>query len=222
MSKPDTAQALQALLAERIVYLDGAMGTMVQRHKLDEAAYRGKRFADWPSDVKGNNDLLVLTQPDIIRGIHEQYIVAGSDLIETNTFNSTTISQADYGMEELVPELNREAAKLARAAADACKERRVFVAGAVGPMSKTLTISRDVNDPGAREVTFQQVAAAYREQVDNLVAGGVDVLLVETVFDTLNCKAALYAIAQYFADKGISLPVMVSGTITDLSGRTLT
>ncbi|MFM8230560.1 MAG: homocysteine S-methyltransferase family protein, partial [Chthoniobacterales bacterium] len=187
-----------------------------------EAAYRGKRFADWPSDVKGNNDLLVLTQPDIIRGIHEQYIAAGSDIIETNTFNSTTISQADYGMEELVPELNREAAKLARAAADACKDRRVFVAGAVGPMSKTLTISRDVNDPGAREVTFQQVAAAYREQVDNLVAGGVDLLLVETVFDTLNCKAALYAIAQYFADKEISLPVMVSGTITDLSGRTLT
>ncbi|MFM8683121.1 MAG: homocysteine S-methyltransferase family protein, partial [Chthoniobacterales bacterium] len=134
MAKTDTAKALQALLAERIVYLDGAMGTMVQRHKLDEAAYRGKRFADWPSDVKGNNDLLVLTQPDIIRGIHEQYIAAGSDLIETNTFNSTTISQADYGMEELVPELNCEAAKLARAAADACKDRRVFVAGAVGPM----------------------------------------------------------------------------------------
>ena len=222
MGKPDTARALQALLAERIVYLDGAMGTMVQRHRLDEAAYRGQRFADWPSDVKGNNDLLVLTQPDVIRGIHEQYIAAGADLIETNTFNSTSISQADYGMEELVPELNRAAAKLARTAADACKERRVFVAGAVGPMSKTLTISRDVNDPGAREVTFQQVASAYREQVDNLVAGGVDVLLVETVFDTLNCKAALYAIAQYFADKGVSLPVMVSGTITDLSGRTLT
>ena len=222
MAKTDTAKALQALLAERIVYLDGAMGTMVQRHKLDEAAYRGKRFADWPSDVKGNNDLLVLTQPDIIRGIHEQYIAAGSDLIETNTFNSTTISQADYGMEEIVPDLNLAAAKLAREAADACKDRRVFVAGAVGPMSKTLTISRDVNDPGAREVTFQQVAAAYRDQVDKLVAGGVDVLLVETVFDTLNCKAALYAIAQYFADKKISLPVMVSGTITDLSGRTLT
>jgi 5-methyltetrahydrofolate--homocysteine methyltransferase len=222
MGKTDTAQALQALLAERIVYLDGAMGTMIQQHRLDEAAYRGERFKDWPSDVKGNNDLLVLTQPDIIREIHAQYIAAGSDLIETNTFNSTTISQADYGMEELVPELNLAAAKLARAAADACKDRRVFVAGAVGPMSKTLTISRDVNDPGAREVTFQQVAAAYRDQVDNLVAGGVDVLLVETVFDTLNCKAALYAIAQYFADKKISLPVMVSGTITDLSGRTLT
>ncbi|MEX1111788.1 MAG: homocysteine S-methyltransferase family protein, partial [Chthoniobacterales bacterium] len=144
MGKPDTAQALQALLAERIVYLDGAMGTMIQQHKLDEAAYRGERFKDWPSDIKGNNDLLVLTQPDIIRGIHADYIAAGSDLIETNTFNSTTISQADYGMEEIVPDLNLAAAKLAREAADACKDRRVFVAGAVGPMSKTLTISRDV------------------------------------------------------------------------------
>ena len=222
MAKTDTAQALQALLAERIVYLDGAMGTMIQRHKLDEAAYRGERYKDWPSDVKGNNDLLVLTQPDIIRGIHEQYIAAGSDLIETNTFNSTTISQADYGMEALVPDLNLAAARLAREAADACTDRRVFVAGAVGPMSKTLTISRDVNDPGAREVTFQQVAASYREQIDKLIEGGVDLLLVETVFDTLNCKAALFAIAEYFAEKKIRLPVMVSGTITDLSGRTLT
>lgn len=222
MAKTDTAQALQALLAERIVYLDGAMGTMIQRHKLDEAAYRGERYKDWPSDVKGNNDLLVLTQPGIIRGIHEQYIAAGSDLIETNTFNSTTISQADYGMEALVPDVNLAAARLAREAADACTDRRVFVAGAVGPMSKTLTISRDVNDPGAREVTFQQVAASYREQIDKLIEGGVDLLLVETVFDTLNCKAALFAIAEYFAEKKIRLPVMVSGTITDLSGRTLT
>ncbi len=222
MKARDTARELQELLASRIVYLDGAMGTMIQRHKLDEAAYRGVRFKDWPGDVKGNNDLLVLTQPDIIRGIHGQYIAAGADIIETNTFNSTTISQADYGMEELVPELNRAAAEVARAAADACTDRRVFVAGAVGPMSKTLTLSRDVNDPGAREVTFAQVAAAYTVQVGHLVDGGVDLLLVETVFDTLNCKAALFAIAQYFADKGISLPVMVSGTITDLSGRTLT
>ncbi|MEI7864491.1 MAG: methionine synthase [Chthoniobacterales bacterium] len=218
----DTAQALRALLAERIVYLDGAMGTMIQQHKLDEAAYRGERFKDWPSDVKGNNDLLVLTRPDVIRGIHSQYIEAGADLIETNTFNSTTISQSDYGMEEIVPDMNLAAAKLAREAADGCKDRRVFVAGAVGPMSKTLTISRDVNDPGAREVTFQQVAASYRQQVENLVAGGVDLLLVETVFDTLNCKAALFAIAEFFAEKNISLPVMLSGTITDLSGRTLT
>ena len=216
------SSALGNLLASRIVYLDGAMGTMIQRHKLDEAAYRGGRFKGWPGDVKGNNDLLALTQPDIIRGIHGQYIAAGADIIETNTFNSTTISQADYGMEELVPELNRAAAKLAREAADACKDRRIFVAGAVGPMSKTLTLSRDVNDPGAREVTFAQVASAYREQVENLVAGGVDLLLVETVFDTLNCKAALFAIAEFFADRKMSLPVMVSGTITDLSGRTLT
>jgi 5-methyltetrahydrofolate--homocysteine methyltransferase len=222
MSMKDTAQELQTLLAERIVYLDGAMGTMIQRHKLDEAAYRGERFAAWPSDVKGNNDLLVLTQPDIVRGIHAKYIEAGSDLIETNTFNSTTISQADYGMEELVPDLNVAAARLAREAADACTGRRVFVAGAVGPMSKTLTISRDVNDPGAREVTFAQVAAAYRQQVEHLIEGGVDLLLVETVFDTLNCKAALFAIAEFFADRKITVPVMVSGTITDLSGRTLT
>ncbi len=222
MTKTDTSRSLREILATRIAYLDGAMGTMIQRHKLDEAAYRGDRFKDWPSDLKGNNDLLVLTQPEIIRGIHSQYIAAGSDIIETNTFNSTTISQADYGMEEIVSELNVAAARLARAAADACTDRRVFVAGAVGPMSKTLTISRDVNDPGAREVTFAQVAAAYRQQVASLVEGGVDVLLVETVFDTLNCKAALHAIAQYFADEGISLPVMVSGTITDLSGRTLT
>ncbi len=222
MSEAETAEILRTLLAVRIVYLDGAMGTMIQRHKLDEAAYRGDRFRNWPGDVKGNNDLLSITQPDIVRGIHGQYIAAGADIIETNTFNSTTISQADYGMEELVPELNRSAAKLARAAADACKDRRIFVAGAVGPMSKTLTLSRDVNDPGAREVTFAQVAAAYREQVENLVAGGVDVLLVETVFDTLNCKAALFAISEFFAAEKISLPVMVSGTITDLSGRTLT
>ena len=222
MRAKDTSGELRELLASRIVYLDGAMGTMIQRHKLDEAAYRGERFRTWPGDVKGNNDLLVLTQPDIIRGIHGQYIAAGADIIETNTFNSTTISQADYGMEELVPELNRAAAKVAREAADACTDRRIFVAGSVGPMSKTLTLSRDVNDPGAREVTFAQVAAAYSEQVGHLVDGGVDLLLVETVFDTLNCKAALFAIAQYFADKGISLPVMVSGTITDLSGRTLT
>ena len=222
MSERGTEKSLRALLAERIVYLDGAMGTMIQRHKLDEAAYRGDRFSRWPCDVKGNNDLLSLTQPDIIRGIHEQYVAAGADLIETNTFNSTSISQADYGMEEIVPDLNRAAAKLAREAAETAAGRRVYVAGSVGPMSKTLTLSRDVNDPGAREVTFAQVAAAYREQLESLVAGGVDLLLVETVFDTLNCKAALFAIAEFFAEKKITLPVMVSGTITDLSGRTLT
>ncbi len=217
-------EPLRELLANRIAILDGAMGTMVQRYKLEEADYRGERFADWPSDVKGNNDLLVLTKPDVIREIHSQYAAAGANFIETNTFNSTTISQADYGMEELVPELNRAAAKLAREAAESATtpDHPVFVAGAIGPLNRTLTISRDVNDPGARDVTFEQVAAAYTEQIEGLVEGGVDVLLVETIFDTLNAKAALFAIDEYFQRTGKSLPVMVSGTITDLSGRTLT
>ena len=213
---------LHELLAARIVLLDGAMGTMIQRYKLDEAAYRGERFKDWPRDVKGNNDLLVLTQPDVIREIHGQYVAAGADIIETNTFSSTTIAQGDYGMGEIVPDINRAAAGIAREAADACKERRIFVAGAIGPLNRTLSISRDVNDPGKRDVTFEQVAAAYRQQVEHLVAGGVDILLVETIFDTLNAKAALFAIADYFGATGHRIPVMVSGTITDLSGRTLT
>lgn len=208
---------LHRLLDSRIAYLDGAMGTMIQQHKLGEADYRGERFADWPSDLKGNNDLLVLTKPDVIRVIHDAYIAAGSDIIETNTFNGTRIAMADYGMEAVVPEINLEAARLARAAADA-SGRRVFVAGAIGPLNRTLSISRDVNDPGARDVTFVQVVDAYLEQIAALVEGGVDILLVETIFDTLNAKAALYAIAEF----GASLPVMVSGTITDLSGRTLT
>ena len=213
---------LHELLAARIVFLDGAMGTMIQRYKLDEAAYRGERFKDWPRDVKGNNDLLVLTQPDVIREIHGQYVAAGADIIETNTFSSTTIAQADYGMGEIVPDINRAAARVAREAADACKERRVFVAGAIGPLNRTLSISRDVNDPGKRDVTFEQVVAAYRQQAEHLVGGGVDILLVETIFDTLNAKAALFAIADYFEAAGHRIPVMVSGTITDLSGRTLT
>ena len=213
---------LHELLAARIVLLDGAMGTMIQRYKLDEAAYRGERFKDWPRDVKGNNDLLVLTQPDVIREIHGQYVAAGADIIETNTFSSTTIAQADYGMGEIVPDINRAAARVAREAADACKERRVFVAGAIGPLNRTLSISRDVNDPGKRDVTFEQVVAAYRQQAEHLVGGGVDILLVETIFDTLNAKAALFAIADYFEAAGHRIPVMVSGTITDLSGRTLT
>jgi 5-methyltetrahydrofolate--homocysteine methyltransferase len=215
-------QLLHDLLKERILILDGAMGTMVQQYKLTEADYRGKRFANWPSDVKGNNDLLVLSKPEVIREIHDKYIAAGADIIETNTFSGTTIAMADYGMEELVPELNREAARLAREAADACTDRPVFVAGAIGPLNRTLSISRDVNDPGARDVTFEQVVAAYREQIENLVAGGVDILLIETIFDTLNAKAAIYAVSKYFEDTGTSLPVMISGTITDLSGRTLT
>ena len=209
-------------MAERILILDGAMGTMVQRYKLQEADYRGEQFKDWPSDVKGNNDLLCITKPEVIREIHSLYIAAGADIIETNTFSATTIAMADYGMEALVPQLNLAAAKVAREAADACTDRRVFVAGAIGPLNRTLSISRDVNDPGARDVTFEQVAKAYREQIESLVEGGVDILLVETIFDTLNAKAALYAISEYFADTGKRLPVMVSGTITDLSGRTLT
>ncbi|MGC1480592.1 MAG: methionine synthase [Chthoniobacterales bacterium] len=230
---------LRDLLASRIAILDGAMGTMVQRYKLEEADYRGDRFADWPSDVKGNNDLLVLTKPDVVREIHSLYAAAGADIIETNTFNATSISQADYGMQELVPELNRAAARLAREAADSA-DHPVFVAGAIGPLNRTLTISRDVNDPGARDVTFEQVVAAYTEQIEALVEGGVDLLLVETIFDTLNAKAALFAIDQYFQNNSAqphsnsqlstpgsqphhrALPVMVSGTITDLSGRTLT
>ena len=217
-----TEKALRDLIAQRILILDGAMGTMIQQYKLQEADYRGERFADWKGqDLKGNNDLLVLTKPDIIREIHGKYIAAGADIIETNTFNATTISQADYGLEHLVPELNLAAAKVAREAADAVTDRRVFVAGAIGPLNRTLSISRDVNDPGKREVTFEEVAAAYTEQIENLVAGGVDILLVETIFDTLNAKAALFAIARFF-EKHPRMPVMASGTITDLSGRTLT
>jgi len=224
----ETEKSLRALLAERILIIDGAMGTMVQRYKLEEADYRGERFADWPSDVKGNNDLLCITKPDVIREIHSQYIEAGADIIETNTFSATTIAMADYGMQEIVPDLNLAAAKVAREAAAACKDRRIFVAGAIGPLNRTLSLSRDVNDPGARDVTFEQVVAAYRQQVENLVLGGVDILLVETIFDTLNAKAALFAISEFFAEQsGIGnresgIPVMVSGTITDLSGRTLT
>ncbi|MEN9468924.1 MAG: methionine synthase [Verrucomicrobiota bacterium] len=218
-----TEKSLRALLAERIVLLDGAMGTMIQQYKLQEADYRGSRFADWTGqDLKGNNDLLVLTQPEIVREVHSKYIAAGSDIIETNTFNATTISQEDYGLGHLVAELNLAAARLAREAADACTDRRVYVAGAIGPLNRTLSISRDVNDPGKREVTFEQVAAAYTEQIENLVEGGVDILLVETIFDTLNAKAALFAIRRFFERTGKNLPVMVSGTITDLSGRTLT
>jgi 5-methyltetrahydrofolate--homocysteine methyltransferase len=218
-----TEKSLRALLAERIVLLDGAMGTMIQQYKLQEADYRGDRFADWTGqDLKGNNDLLVLTKPEIVREVHSKYIAAGSDIIETNTFNATTISQEDYGLGHLVAELNLAAARLAREAADACTERRVYVAGAIGPLNRTLTISRDVNDPGKREVTFEQVAAAYTEQIENLVAGGADILLVETIFDTLNAKAALFAIRRFFEKTGKNLPVMASGTITDLSGRTLT
>jgi len=217
--------ALQAALKSRILVLDGAMGTMIQRHRLDEAAYRGERFADWPRDVKGNNDLLTLTQPAIIAGIHDAYLEAGADIVETNTFNCTRISLADYGMEALARELNEVGAALARRAADAWSERTPerprWVAGALGPTNRTASISPDVNDPAARNVTFDDLRLAYREATEGLIAGGCDVLLVETVFDTLNAKAALFAIDEVFAQAGVSLPVMISGTITDLSGRTL-
>ncbi len=218
----NSSDALRELLSQRILIIDGAMGTMVQRYKLQEADYRGERFADWPRDVKGNNDLLCITKPEVIREIHAKYIEAGADIIETNTFSATRIAMADYGMEDFVPELNRAAVKCAKDAAAQFPDRRVFVAGAIGPLNRTLSISRDVNDPGARDVTWDQVVASYREQIENLVEAGADILLVETIFDTLNAKAALFAIADYFAATGRELPVMVSGTITDLSGRTLT
>jgi len=219
-------QKFTQLLQERILFLDGAMGTMIQRHKLEEADYRGKRFADWPSDLKGNNDLLVLTQPEIIRGIHTQYLEAGADIIETNTFNATRVAMADYGMESLVPEINRAAAMLARAAADAVTtmtpERPRFVAGVLGPTNRTASISPDVNDPGFRNIRFDELVTAYSEAARALIEGGVDILLIETIFDTLNAKAAVYAVEQLFEATGTRLPVMISGTITDASGRTLT
>jgi 5-methyltetrahydrofolate--homocysteine methyltransferase len=216
--------ALKKLLNERIVILDGAMGTMIQGYKLDEAGYRGERFKDFARDLKGNNDLLTLTQPQIIREIHAQYFAAGADVVETNTFNSTRIAQADYAMEHLVHELNVEAARLARAVADEIEKkegRPCFVAGALGPTNRTASISPDVNDPGFRNVTFDELVETYTEAINGLVEGGVDLLLVETIFDTLNAKAALFAIDQYFEVHGIKLPIIISGTITDASGRTL-
>ena len=217
---------LEQLLRERIVILDGAMGTNIQRYKLDEAAYRGDRFADHPSDLKGNNDLLCLTRPQVVEEVHEAFLRAGADIIETNTFNATSLSQSDYGLEALAYELNVAAAGCARRAADrvqAADGRRRFVAGAIGPLSKTLSISRDVNDPGARDVTFDQVRAAYTEQLRGLLDSGVDVILIETIFDTLNAKAALFAAMSHFDERpDQQVPLMVSGTITDLSGRTLT
>ncbi|MBB5320608.1 methionine synthase [Marinobacter oulmenensis] len=216
---------LQKALKERIVILDGGMGTMIQNQKLDEAAFRGDRFRDYEREVQGNNDLLNLTQPALLKNIHADYLDAGADIIETNTFNSTRLSQADYGMEELARELNVAAAKLARDIADEFTARNPekprFVAGAVGPTSRTASISPDVNNPGYRNVDFQTLVDNYYEAVSGLVEGGVDLILVETIFDTLNAKAAIYAIQQYFEDSGIELPIMISGTITDASGRTL-
>jgi 5-methyltetrahydrofolate--homocysteine methyltransferase len=225
LSESPTEQRLRALASKRILLLDGAMGTMIQTLRLREQDFRGQRFADWKTDLRGNNDLLVLTKPDAIRQFHLDYLRAGADIVETNTFSSTTIAQADYGMEALAYELNVAGARLAREASDIMEretpDRPRFVAGAIGPTNRTASISRDVNDPGARAVTFDELAAAYGEAARGLIDGGADLLLVETIFDTLNAKAAVFAIEEAFAEKGKRLPVMISGTITDLSGRTL-
>ncbi|MHB0983926.1 MAG: homocysteine S-methyltransferase family protein, partial [Thiobacillus sp.] len=216
---------LNSLLAQRILVLDGAMGTMIQSYTLGEADYRGERFADFAYDVKGNNDLLCLTQPHVIKEIHAEYLAAGADILETNSFNATSISMADYHMEHLVPELNFAAARLAREAADEATaldpDKPRFVAGVLGPTSRTASLSPEVNDPGFRNVSFDQLRLAYLEAIDGLVKGGADILMVETIFDTLNAKAALFAIDEYFEQHDMRLPVMISGTITDASGRTL-
>ncbi|MEN9476777.1 MAG: hypothetical protein RLZZ300_918 [Pseudomonadota bacterium] len=223
--QPDRTSELSSLLQQRLLVLDGAMGTMIQRHGLQEADYRGARFADHPHDLKGNNDLLVLTRPDIIGGIHREYLEAGADILETCTFNSTAVSQADYNLSELVYELNFEGAKLARLLCDEFTAQNPakprFVAGVLGPTSRTASISPDVNDPGYRNVTFDALVTDYIEAIRGLTDGGADILLVETVFDTLNAKAALFAIEQFFDASGRRWPVMISGTITDASGRTL-
>ncbi len=223
--RPDVTAELTALLEQRILVLDGAMGTAIQRDRPDEAGYRGERFADWPSDVQGNNDLLSITRPEIIAGIHREYLEAGADLVETNTFNATTISLGDYGMSELAYELNLASARLARRECDAMTARTPdkprYVVGAIGPTSRTASISPDVNDPGARNVTFDELVEAYLDQANGLVNGGSDLLLIETIFDTLNAKAAIFALETLFEERGRRWPVMISGTITDASGRTL-
>ncbi len=216
---------IQDILEKRILVLDGAMGTMIQRHKLEESDFRGERFKAHPHPLKGNNDLLSITRPDIIKTIHSQYFEAGADIVETNTFSSTTIAQADYHLEEAVYDLNYQSAKIAKEIADEFTSKEPnkprFVAGAIGPMNKTLSLSPDVNNPGYRAVTFDQIKDAYKQQVKALMDGGVDLILIETIFDTLNAKAALFAVQEYFEECGKELPVMVSGTITDASGRTL-
>ena len=219
--------SIKEALQERILVIDGAMGTMIQRHKLTEEDYRGTRFANWHSDVKGNNDLLCITQPAIVTGIHLEYLEAGADIIETNTFSSTSIAMADYDMQELAYDLNVAAAKCVRDAIDQYKakhpnSKEKYIAGSIGPLNKTLSLSPDVNNPGFRAVTFDEVVLAYTEQIRGLVDGGVDIILVETIFDTLNAKAAIFAIKEYFRKIGQpELPIMISGTITDASGRTL-
>ncbi len=227
MSKPlsvyTRAAALPVLLQQRIVIIDGAMGTMIQRERLTEADFRAARFAAHPKDLKGNNDLLVLTRPDLIARIHDEYLRAGADIIETNTFGATSIAQDDYGLGHVAREMNVAAARLAREVADrhATPQRPRFVAGALGPTPRTASISPDVNDPGARNVDFDQLRAAYAEQAEGLMDGGCDLFLVETVFDTLNAKAALFALDELMEARGERLPVIVSGTVTDASGRIL-
>jgi 5-methyltetrahydrofolate--homocysteine methyltransferase len=225
MPRSDTESLIRAAAAKRILVIDGAMGTMIQDLHLTEADFRGERFADWPRELKGNNDLLVLTKPDALEAIHFKYLEAGADIIETNTFSSTSIAQADYGMEALAYELNREGARIARRAADRMTaltpDRPRFVAGAIGPTNRSASISPDVNNPGFRSVTFDDLVRAYGEAARGLVEGGADLILIETIFDTLNAKAALFALEEVFAEKNVRLPVMISGTITDRSGRTL-
>ena len=215
--------ALAALLPQRILIIDGAMGTMIQRHQLQETDFRGERLAAHPKDLKGNNDLLVLTRPDVIRQIHDQYLAAGADIIETNTFGATAIAQEDYGLAHLAHEMNVAAARIARQAVDAIAtpEHPRFVAGALGPTPRTASISPDVNDAGARNVSFDQLRAAYREQAEGLLEGGCDLFLVETIFDTLNAKAAIFALDELMQERSERLPVIISGTVTDASGRIL-
>lgn len=236
--KPEHARRLEEALAQRILIIDGAMGTMIQKHGLQEADYRGQRFADGCDaehphthgpgcghDLKGNNDLLLLTKPEVIAGVHTAYLEAGADLVETNTFNATSISQADYHLEHLVYELNKAGARVARECCDAAEaatpDKPRFVIGVLGPTSRTASISPDVNDPGYRNTSFDELRSTYREAIEGLIDGGADTLMVETIFDTLNAKAALYAIEEVFDARGGRLPVMISGTITDASGRTL-
>jgi 5-methyltetrahydrofolate--homocysteine methyltransferase len=234
---PERVAQLEHALRQRILILDGAMGTMLQGHALDEAGFRGERFAHGHDsqhehahpgggcDLRGDNDLLSLTRPELIRGVHEAYLEAGADLVETNTFNATRISQSDYHLEHLARELNREGARLARAACDAftaqTPDKPRFVIGVLGPTSRTASLSPDVNDPGFRNVSFEELARNYTESANGLIDGGADVLMVETIFDTLNAKAALYALSELFRERGARVPLMVSGTITDRSGRTL-
>jgi 5-methyltetrahydrofolate--homocysteine methyltransferase len=227
MSKPSLAftrgAQLPELLKQRIVIIDGAMGTMIQRYKLQEADYRGERFVDHPKDIKGNNEMLQLVKPEVLREIHSQYLAAGADIIETNTFGATSVAQDDYGLGYLAREMNVAAARIARECADqySTPDKPRFVAGALGPTPRTASISPDVNDPGARNTNFDELKAAYREQAEGLVEGGADLFLVETIFDTLNAKAAIFALDEFMDDTGIRLPVIISGTVTDASGRIL-